>query len=160
MKKFYLERYPNNKEAKPILTPRKDIDWEAMAVFNPSVVHDNGIFHMLYRTFPKKAQLGEPRLKRPGFKLKNQISYIGYARSTDGIHFERFDTPFISPDQSYDGFGVEDPRITKIGDTFYITYTAIDKLIGGAEKPNVRIALASTKDFKAVEKQRHFSQKR
>ncbi|MBX4198302.1 glycosidase [Candidatus Parcubacteria bacterium] len=152
--KFRLERYPNNKNSQPILTPRKDIEWEAAAVFNPSVVHNNGTFHMLYRTYTSETKELEQKEHRPGFKLKHQISYIGYASSTDGINFKRRDTPFISPDQPYDKFGVEDPRITKIGDTFYITYTAIDKSLESKEKerPNVRIALASTKDFQAIEK--------
>ncbi len=152
MNKFQLERYLSNKNPKPILTPRPDVEWEGKAVFNPSVVYEDGIFRMLYRTYPAKLEQTEQKEHRPGFKLKNQTSYIGYAESTDGINFERRDTPFISPDQPYDIYGVEDPRITKIDDIFYITYTAIDKPIEGPARPNVRIALASTKDFKTVTK--------
>ena len=61
--------------------------------------------------------------------------------------------PFISPDKDYDRYGCEDPRITKIDDTFYITYTAIDTLIEKKD-PNIkiRIALAWTKDFITIEK--------
>lgn len=154
--KFLLKRYPSDEKPEPILVPRKEIDWEAKAVFNPSVVFDNGrnIFVMLYRTYPSITEETTPKIKRPGFKLKNQISYIGYAESKDGINFERRDVPFISPDVDYDRFGCEDPRVTKINDTFYITYTAIDTLIE-KEDPNakIRIALASTKDFITVEKQ-------
>lgn len=150
---FNLERWPNNKEPKPILTPRTDIEWEGKAVFNPSVVFDAGIFRMLYRTYPSNLAQGEPRLKRPGFHFKNQISHIGYTESTDGITFERRPDAFISPSESYDQYGCEDPRVTKIGDTFYITYTAIDGPIEDKEhEPNVRIALATTKDFITMEK--------
>ncbi len=150
---FQLQRYPNNEKPSPILTPRKEIEWEARAVFNPSVVYDNGIFKMLYRTYPDILEETTPRLKRPGFRFKNQISYIGYAESKDGVNFERRDTPFISPDTDYDKYGCEDPRITKIGDTFYITYTAIDTLIEKRD-PNIkiRVALATTKDFITIEK--------
>jgi predicted GH43/DUF377 family glycosyl hydrolase len=150
---FNLERYPSNREPKPILTPRADVEWEAKAVFNPSVIYDDGKFKMLYRTYPKDLENGELRLTRPGYRFKNQVSSIGYAESTDGIHFERRDNPFISPGEPYDMFGCEDPRMTKIEDTFYITYTAIDSsLEHGEEKPNIRIALATTKDFITVEK--------
>lgn len=150
---FQLQRYPSNEKPEPILIPRKEIDWEGRAVFNPSVVYDNGLFKMLYRTYPNNLEETTPRLKRPGFYFKNQKSYIGYAESKDGINFERRNIPFISPDVNYDHFGCEDPRITKIGDTFYITYTAIDgPLEDRKNRPNVRIALATTKDFITVEK--------
>ncbi len=150
-KQFQLTRSQNN----PILTPRKDVEWEAKAVFNPSVIFDDSrkLFVMLYRTYPKITEETDLRVKRPGFKLKNQISYIGYAESVDGIKFKRRDDPFIFPEADYDKFGCEDPRITKISDTYYITYTAIDTLIEKKD-PNIkiRIALASTKDFVTVKK--------
>ncbi|MEK7089437.1 MAG: glycosidase [Patescibacteria group bacterium] len=150
---FQLQRYPSNENPNPILTPRDNVAWEAKAVFNPSVIYDNGIFRMLYRTYPNILETTTPRLKRPGFRFKNQVSYIGYAESKDGIHFERREVPFISPDKDYDRYGCEDPRITKIDDTFYITYTAIDTLIEKKD-PNIkiRIALAWTKDFITIEK--------
>jgi beta-1,2-mannobiose phosphorylase / 1,2-beta-oligomannan phosphorylase len=151
--KFKLERYPNNTNPKPILVPRKEIGWEAKAVFNPSVVYDEGVFKMLYRTYPDIFEPKAPRLNRPGFYFKNQISHIGYAESKDGINFDRREKSFISPSEDYDKYGCEDPRITKIGDTFYITYTAIDTPLHDKD-PNtkIRIALATTKDFVTVEK--------
>ncbi len=152
--KFQLERYPSNENPQPILIARKEISWEAKAVFNPSVIYDEGIFKMLYRTYPNNLELTTPKLKRPGFHFKNQTSYIGYAESKDGINFERRNEPFISPDTEYDKFGCEDPRITKIGDTFYITYTSIDSPIHEKhiKQPNIRIALATTKDFIDIKK--------
>ncbi|MDO8575651.1 MAG: hypothetical protein Q7R78_03055, partial [bacterium] len=60
--KFQLERYPNNEHPEPILIPRKEIEWEGKAVFNPSVVYDSGIFIMLYRTYPSKLEKTMPRL--------------------------------------------------------------------------------------------------
>jgi len=122
------------------------------AVFNPSVVKVGDKFVMLYRTH---ARFGKttPYTFRPGNLSRDQISYIGYAESKDGINFERRDKPFISPDKDFDKYGCEDPRITQFGDTFYITYTAIDAPLGDKNsKPNVGIALATTKDFVSVEK--------
>ena len=152
-KKFYLTRYPSDKQAKPILTPRNNISWEAKAVFNCGVVQDRDIFRMLYRTYPKELKETAPKLVRPGFHFDNQISYIGYAESDDGKHFRARDEAFISPDTDYDNYGCEDPRITKFGDTFYITYTAIDTPLESKDpRPNIRIALATTKDFISVKK--------
>lgn len=151
--KFKLQRYPSDENPSPILIPRDTIAWESKAVFNPSVVFDNGKFRMLYRTFPSILENDTLRRKRPGYYFKNQISYIGYAESTDGVNFERRNEAFISPSESYDAYGCEDPRITKIEDTFYITYTAIDTPIH-AKDPNIKIciALATTKDFITITK--------
>lgn len=151
--KFQLERYPSNEYPEPILIPRRNLKWEGGAVFNPSVIYENGIFKMLYRTYPSDLEKTTPKLKKPGYYLKNQISYIGYAESKDGVNFVRKDSPFISPDMDYDRFGCEDPRVTKMGDTYYITYTAIDgPLEDRVNKPHVRIALATTSDFITINK--------
>lgn len=151
--KFRLSRYPSDEEARPVLEPRKNISWESKAVFNPGVVRDRDIFRMLYRTYPDKLEETTPRLTRPGFRFANQVSYIGYAESADGKNFTAREKSFISPDEDYDRYGCEDPRITKFGDTFYITYTAIDSAIEDRSKrPNVRIALATTKDFVSIKK--------
>lgn len=152
---FYLQRYPSNEKPEPILTPRKNIKWEASAVFNPGVIRDGDIFRMLYRTYPEGTKRKDERYHRPGYYYFNRISCIGYAESTDGIHFTQRDIPLIAPDQPYDLFGCEDPRITKIGDTFYITYTAIDNPLDTSDidkLPNIRIALATTKDFQTITK--------
>lgn len=150
---FRLTRYPTSENPKPILQSRKDIFWEAKAVFNPSVIKDGNIFRMLYRTYPNNLEMTIPRVHSPGIFFKNQASYIGYAESVDGKKFVRRKNPFISPDTEYDQYGCEDPRITKIGDTFYITYTAIDSpLEDKTKKANIRIALATTKDFISVKK--------
>ncbi|MDP3948045.1 MAG: hypothetical protein Q8Q41_05165 [bacterium] len=152
-KKFRLSRYPSDENAQPILIPRKNVSWESKAVFNPGVVQDGNIFRMLYRTYPNELQETTPRLTRPGFRLKNQASHIGYAESKDGKIFVAREKAFISPDMDYDRYGCEDPRVTKLGDIFYITYTAIDApLEDKSKQPNIRIALATTKDFISVQK--------
>ena len=58
----------------------------------------------------------------------NGTSRLGYAESSDGIHFKRRTEPIFSPEAPYekDG-GVEDPRLVKINDTYYLTYTGYDK---------------------------------
>lgn len=78
------------------------------------------------------------------------VSSIGYAESKDGVNFERSEEPILVPDQDYEmGLGCEDPRITKIDDTYFMYYTAVNGI--GPDAP-VRIALATSKDFKNWEK--------
>src|SRR5215475_12478115 len=92
----------------PILSPR-GTTWESAGTFNPAVIlGPNHKIVMLYRAQDAAG-----------------TSRIGYAESTDGLHFTRRAEPVLSPEADYekDG-GVEDPRLQKFGDTYYLTYTA------------------------------------
>ena len=68
-------------------------------------------------------------------------SRLGYAESSDGIHFQRRPEPVLSPEADYekDG-GVEDPRLVSIGGTYYLTYT-------GYNKKDAQLCLARSKDL-------------
>src|SRR5215469_8361218 len=107
----------------PIIAPRGD-GWEAAGTFNPAVVEHGGKIVMLYRA-----------------QDKHGTSRLGYAESTDGIHFSRRDEPVLSPETEYekDG-GVEDPRLVAFGDTYYLTYT-------GYNKKDAQLCLATSKDL-------------
>ncbi len=132
-----LDRHPGN------LVLRRDPAhaWEAGSVLNGTVVRgDDGVIRMLYRA------TNDVHFETSGA----YVSSIGYAESVDGVHFERRDTPLISPDQPYEqGLGCEDPRVVRIGDEYYIYYTAVE---GTPPDIKVRIALATTKDFRTVTK--------
>ena len=91
----------------PILTPDPASPWENINVFNPSVIHHNGLFHMHYRA-----------------EGTDWISRIGYAVSSDGVHWNRIREPVLIPVDRRDGRGVQDPRVAEIDGTFYMTYTA------------------------------------
>ena len=69
------------------------------------------------------------------------LSHLRIARSSDGIHFEIEDKPAIALTAEEESWGMEDPRITKIEDTYYINYTSVTE--NGAAT-----SLISTKDFK------------
>lgn len=127
-----LSRFRGN----PILRPSPSRPWESCAVFNCGVVHDGVRIHMLYRA------IGE---------YDHYVSRLGYAVSRDGVSFTRLDKPVIEPDRSYDRWGCEDPRITSIDGTYYITYVALSKppKMGGGPP---RTALATTQDFKTYRK--------
>lgn len=144
-----LERYEDN----PILTADKNHPWEAGAVFNPSVVFDNGLFHMVYRG----AISGFSPLTNDDDK--NYPSSIGYAKSQDGIHFTRSEEPLIKPQYDWERYGCEDPRITKLNGKYYIFYTALSTFPYTPE--GIKIGVAVTKDFLSVEKHlvTHFNSK-
>jgi|SRR3989344_195775 len=115
----------------PLLKPIARNKWESKAVFNPGVVYHKGEVHMLYRA------LGE---------FKYGISRGGYAKSKDGIKFVRKNYPVLKPEVYYEKWGLEDPRITKIKDEFFITYIVLKKS-AMLPDPVVQTALASTRDF-------------
>jgi predicted GH43/DUF377 family glycosyl hydrolase len=73
------------------------------------------------------------------------LSYLRIARSRDGIHFTVDEKAFMFPENEYEAFGLEDPRITQIGDEYYITYTSVSSL-------GVGVGLAMTTDFKRVQR--------
>jgi len=107
----------------PILSPQ-GTTWESAGTFNPAVVLHNGKFVMLYRA-----------------QGASGTSRLGYAESTDGLHFTRRPEPVLSPEAPYekDG-GVEDPRLQKFGDTWYLTYT-------GYNKKDAQLCLATSRDL-------------
>ena len=107
----------------PILSPQ-GATWESAGTFNPAVTFAFGKFVMLYRA-----------------QDASGTSRLGYAESADGIHFTRRPQPVLSPETDYekDG-GVEDPRLQKFGDTWYLTYT-------GYNKKDAQLCLATSRDL-------------
>jgi predicted GH43/DUF377 family glycosyl hydrolase len=107
----------------PVIAPQGD-GWESAGTFNPSVVSHNGAVVMLYRA-----------------QDRNGVSRLGYATSTDGTHFVRRPEPILSPETAYEADGgLEDPRLVKIGDTYYLTYT-------GYNKKAAQLCLATSSDL-------------
>ncbi|NLF87550.1 glycosidase [Candidatus Bathyarchaeota archaeon] len=100
-----MERYVGN----PILRPIEAHDWESRLVFNPAAIYLNGKVHLLYRAMGN-----------------DNISRIGYATSTDGIHIdERLPEPVYEPKAACEKDGCEDPRLTDIGGELVMAYTAL-----------------------------------
>jgi predicted GH43/DUF377 family glycosyl hydrolase len=90
--------------------------------------------------------LSDPRvIVFEGKSWLTSISHFRVARSRDGIHFDVADTPALSPATALESFGVEDPRITRIGETYWINYTAVSPA-------GIATALASTRDFATFER--------
>lgn len=133
-----LERYAKN----PILLPRPYTAWDTVGAFNPgAVMDDKGLIHILYR-----AAGCTPKV--PGSRF--HVATIGHAVTEDGYNIiERSDQPVIDllgeDDTIWGITGVEDPRVTKIDDTYYVVYAITGHCWD-------RLALASTKDFKTFKK--------
>jgi predicted GH43/DUF377 family glycosyl hydrolase len=124
----------------PIVRPDANNKWEAVATFNPSVVKMDGKFHLLYRALSAPADY-------KGHQIS--ISTIGYTQSYDGIHFSDR-RQLIKPDEQWEIFGCEDPRITYCDGKYYIFYTALAGYPFSSE--NIRIGVAITADFQKFDK--------
>ena len=123
----------------PILTPEAHNIWEAGACFNPSVWKDPTKYIMVYRALSSKI---------PYFHDDINVSTIGYADSPDPIHFVNR-RQLISPEYDWEKYGCEDPRITKIDDTYFIFYTALGGYPYGPD--NIKVGVAVTKDLKNID---------
>ena len=93
---------------KPLLSPGRT--WTEFGLFNPTAIRVNQKTVLLFRAQDPK-----------------HTSRIGYAESSDGVHFDVRPDPVLSPEAKYEkGGGVEDPRVVQIRGTYYLTYTGYD----------------------------------
>lgn len=102
-----LKRYDKN----PILSPNPKNKWESLVTTNPGAWYDEDQkqVKLLYRA--------------AGPDAEHQV-YFGLAVSDDGYNFKRLsDEPVFGPSENgFDAGCVEDARIVKIEDYYYITY--------------------------------------
>jgi len=121
----------------------------------------------------KKARITVPRLDPPSRKLKfkhfkhtdphldatdprmivyrgrrylTSISHFRLAWSDDGINFTVEPQPTIYPEGIYETFGIEDPRVTRIHGTYYITYSAVSE-------HEVSVGMITTTDWRKFKRQ-------
>ncbi|MDB4924106.1 hypothetical protein [Mucilaginibacter sp.] len=93
-----------------IILTTTDLDFENDGVLNPAVVKEGDIVHLFYRA----VRMGN-------------YSTIGHCKLDGPVNLaERMVTPFLLPQFDYENHGMEDPRIAKIGDTYYLSYIAFD----------------------------------
>ncbi len=113
-----------------VLLSKTDLEFENEGVLNPAVIREGDSVHLFYRAV-----------------RKGNNSSIGYCRLDGPLTIaERWDKTIMVPEFEYESHGVEDARIVKIDDLYYMTYTAYDGT-------NARGALATSKDL------RHFKKK-
>ncbi|GAC1613948.1 MAG: glycoside hydrolase family 130 protein [Candidatus Dormibacteraceae bacterium] len=75
-----------------------------------------------------------------------QMSHLRVARSTDGAHFTVEPEPAVTPADSFEEYGCEDPRATLIDGVWHITYVSVGRL-------GITTSRLTTTDFRAY--QRH-----
>lgn len=120
-----FEKYHKN----PILLSH-GTGFEAKAVFNPAAIVKNDTIFLLYRAEDWK-----------GVRQWKGTSSIGLAYSLDGVNFTKRDRPVVIPEFDYETpGGCEDPRVVRIEDTYYLTYTAYDG-------EYARLAIATSQDL-------------
>jgi beta-1,2-mannobiose phosphorylase / 1,2-beta-oligomannan phosphorylase len=122
-----LGRYSEN----PILLPNQDAWWESKAVFNPAVLYDGKKIHMLYRA------VGE---------YERYVSRVGYAFSEDGFNFKRTKSVVLGPNEGYEKYGTEDPRLIEIDNRVYVSYVVLSDYVTSGPI-NSSTALATTDDY-------------
>ena len=107
----------------PVISPASSGPASAGA-FNPAAIRNDGKTVLLCR---EQDTAGTSR--------------IGYASSTDSLHFTSSRRPILIPATEYekDG-GVEDLRVLQIGSTYYLTYT-------GYNKKDAQLCLATSTDL-------------
>lgn len=129
-------RHPKN----PILKPDPDFSWQALAVFNGCPIKHGNKTDLLFRAYsrPQYSMLAGASIP---------ISTIGHTASNDGENFTERKS-FIFPEYKWERFGCEDPRVTKIGNIYYIFYTALSTYPFSAD--GIKVAVALTKDFKNI----------
>lgn len=94
-----------------ILLEATDLYFENGGVLNPAVYQDGEKVHLFYRGIQSGG-----------------VSMIGYCKLNGPLDITyRADQPVIVPEFAYEAYGVEDPRIVKIDDLWYLTYTAFDE---------------------------------
>jgi predicted GH43/DUF377 family glycosyl hydrolase len=126
-------------EENPIIIPMSENSWEADGAFNGCPVYDGNKVHFVYRAVSHPQEIN-------GFELP--LSTIGYAVSNDGIHFKNR-RQFIKPENDWEQYGCEDPRVSRLNGKYFIFYTALSTFPFCA--PCIKVGVAITRDFKKIQ---------
>ncbi|HEY1536770.1 MAG TPA: hypothetical protein VGF76_22265, partial [Polyangiaceae bacterium] len=112
-------------------------------------IYDPESKQIVVRTWPKDTPFldtSDSRLITVGKDtFLTSISHFRRARSKDGLKFEVEARPAFAAADALEAFGVEDPRITRIADTYWVNYTAVSSA-------GIATALASSRDLQSFER--------
>lgn len=148
---------------RPVLEPDPAHAWASRVVLNPAAVHveAGAELEALYDAW------GLPGDRRDHLRTAGGACVMLYRAQGDAVDGHapsrlglavftpllepvwRRDEPVLSNDAPFHNLGVEDPRCTKVGDTYYLYYTGYAEDTPGAppEARRVRVCLATTRDF-------------
>jgi len=111
------------------LLEKTDLVFENEGVLNPTCIQKDGLTHMFYRAV-----------------REGNFSSLGYCQIDRDKVLTRSTTPILSPEFDYEAQGVEDPRIVKVDNVYYLFYT-------GYDGKNARTALATSTDLVTFKKE-------
>jgi predicted GH43/DUF377 family glycosyl hydrolase len=147
-------------DGRPIIQKNDDHPWENRVTFNPAcvLVEDRPTLNRIITSLPfdQKIRIGLISHSALCFLFyraqgartdayDHTRSSIGLAVLTPDLQLlARHTEPVILPDAEYDNLGVEDARITRIGDTFVMMYTAYS---AATPQNRIRIAMAFSEDL-------------
>lgn len=93
-----------------ILLSKTNFSFEVAGVLNPAVIAVDNIIHVFYRAV-----------------AVGNFSSIGYCKLLSPLVVDhRDESPLLIAETEDEKHGIEDPRIVKIDNTYYLTYTAYD----------------------------------
>ena len=112
-----------------VVLEQTNLEFENEGVLNPAIIREGDNIHLFYRAV-----------------RKGNFSTIGYCKlDTPLTVAERLDVPLLVPQFDYEKHGMEDSRIVKIGEVYYLSYIAFDGI-------NALGAVATSTDLQHFEK--------
>jgi predicted GH43/DUF377 family glycosyl hydrolase len=159
----------------PVDVPPSSNEFQVLGAFNPAAVQVGASVVLIVRVAEQPAEIrpgfvGLPRFEPTGRQVIDWLSTdavdetdrrvvrvrkTGAARLTSASHLRvvsvSFDNvvqhfgPVILPQDECEEYGMEDPRITRLDDRYYITYVAVSR-------HGAATSLASTTDFQTFER--------
>lgn len=107
-----------------IILSKTHLKFENKGVLNPAVIRMGDQVQLIYRAI-------DP----------NDISTLGYCLLDGPLTVaQRWHHPLLSPEFEYESHGMEDPRVVKIEETYFLSYTGFDGI-------NARGALLTSTDL-------------
>ena len=111
-----------------LLRVAEDVPTGEGRVAVPTIHRDGGVTvtHVVEADLnaPNVDMLDDGSVMIDGRKQPTTLSHLRLARSTDGVNFTIDEQPFLLPETDGELHGVEDARITPVGDRFLVTYAA------------------------------------
>lgn len=125
--------------------PVPEAGWVSTPVLDPAA--EGGLRVLRVRADDPKLKGDDPRaFEYDGRTYLTTLSHLRLAWSEDGEHFRVAERPTIMGRGGLETYGVEDCRVTKLGEAYYLTYTAVSEC-------GVGVGMIKTTDWQTFEPQ-------
>ncbi len=123
--------------------PVQEEGWVSVPIIDPA--SEGGIRIFRCRKDDPKLKLADARVfTYDGRDYLTTLSHLRLAWSADGRKFIADEKPTLTGQTDLQTFGLEDSRVAKVGDRFYLTYTEVSEA-------GVGVGMTSTADWKRFE---------